>query len=403
MADNSLEWTLTSAAAASTSNTSEEKEVDEDCDRCKESWHTCQFCKQSVCSLHSFAPDMEDELKRAHKPGRGCQVEKEQNRVHLSPYQKSLLRGILCPMARNIVMGVIKAGLDLVCDKMTIANGSCLFNAVFQQAKRPEILQHLCNVQKNGVFAPDNPETLRDFLSNFMKESKDAAVLRMREQYYAGCVEGQTTWEEFWENMAKPGVWANEYVLKALALFLETDMNIVMDSGHVMDVPGHRGDPTKSMGNPRMWIGLQRDLRHLGVPQPGHYQSLLPPQKPNPIMDLEDEVDLSCHGEDKDDQNISLGCIEDMDVEDELFELNNNSRKNVALGTHRQHSEELLRAKGIQPGFDEDGRLHVPVARSGRGHLVLSCAQTRPTNQQTHTNDLFSIMELDPSLKKKVM
>ena len=155
-----------------------------------------------------------------------------------------------------------------------------------------------------------------------------------------------------------------------------------------------------------MWIGLQRDLRHLGVQQPGHYQSLLPPRKANQIMVLEDEVDLSCHGEDEVDlschgedevdlscnalprevnQNIGLGSIEDMDVEDEVeFELNNNSttgrRKNVALGTHRQQSEELLRAKGIEAGIDEDGRLHVPISRSGPGHLLLSCAQLRPTN-----------------------
>ena len=129
--------------------------------------------------------------------------------------------------------GVFKAGLDLVCDTMTKGNGSCLFTAVTQQAKRPDILNHLYDVEKNGLFAHDDPETLRDFLSNFMMQSKDLAVLRMREHFYEGGVEGQTTWAEFWQNMAKPGVWGNVNVLQGLALYLETDINIVYDSGDV--------------------------------------------------------------------------------------------------------------------------------------------------------------------------
>lgn len=52
---------------------------------------------------------------------------------------------------------------------------------------------------------------------------------------------------------------------------------------------------------------------------------------------------------------------------------------------------------------DELGREHVPCSRTGPGYCFFASSNLSPSTSQTHVNDICTILEDDPKLKKRIL
>ena len=52
---------------------------------------------------------------------------------------------------------------------------------------------------------------------------------------------------------------------------------------------------------------------------------------------------------------------------------------------------------------DEKGRPHIVTNRSGHGYIFLASSQVNPSTSTAHANDLLTIFDENPDLKKKVI
>ena len=163
--------------------------------------------------------------------------------------------------ADKIMLAVKRRHLKLKVDCLTRGAGNCFMISVLQQLRR-EDLYHKVQVDLQKIVNMMDHQAFRVMVKNFIEKSKTQEVKEFREIYNMA---EDKTWRKYWQDMMTDGKWADGYFVRATALFLKMNINIVETSHQLRyDQPYHEtlgGD----LGT--LWLGLVTGV---------HYQSLLP-------------------------------------------------------------------------------------------------------------------------------
>ena len=126
-------------------------------------------------------------------------------------------------MARQIMVGVRRAGLPLKLDEITPGDGNCFFHAAFAQCQRPSLAEELL-----GEPAIRNNHDLRLKISRFARRSRLPIIQRFMSLFQES--HPTESWDAFWKNMENDRVWADAIVLQVAAWFFHHDIHVVMAS-----------------------------------------------------------------------------------------------------------------------------------------------------------------------------
>ena len=165
--------------------------------------------------------------------------------------------------AQKIMAGVRRVGLGFKMDSLTDGDGNCFPRAARQQCLRREV----------GISFIKDHKDLRKKVTQYMLTSEDRVVVNMRRRWEE--LEVRWSWESYWQNMDRDGVWVEEVFVWATAWYLNRDIWIVWDTAtpqtSITFFSGDReGNGTVCPGVPLI-IGHHTDT---------HYQSLLPEGDP---------------------------------------------------------------------------------------------------------------------------
>ena len=124
---------------------------------------------------------------------------------------------------------IIRCNLPLKFDNNTEGYGNCFPNAIVQQCRRPEIRAWL---QKNHLGTIVNhQQMLREKVTHFSLTSRNRAICNLRnkynEQYHAA---DNISWTDYWNEMAKEGIWVNHLFVQVTAWYLNLDIQILTTS-----------------------------------------------------------------------------------------------------------------------------------------------------------------------------
>ena len=168
-------------------------------------------------------------------------------------------------MARQIMVGVRRAGLPLKLDATTPGDDNCFFHAVFSQCQRPSVAQELTG---EPTILVDNHD-LRLKISRFAQTSRKTVVKSFK-KLYEECHPADS-WVAFWKSMEKDRVWADAIVLQVAAWYLHHDIHVVMASATeeepICTFSGSHVKEGAPCNTTPLLLGYLNDL---------HYQSLLP-------------------------------------------------------------------------------------------------------------------------------
>ena len=167
-------------------------------------------------------------------------------------------------MARQIMIGVRRAGLPLKPDAITPGDDNCFFHAAFAQCQRPSVAQEL-----SGEPAIRDNHDLRLKISRFARNSRLPLIQSFKKLYEES--HPSESWDAFWKRMEKDREWADAIVVQVAAWFFHHDIHVVMASAtQKMPLCTFSGSWVKE-GAPcdktPLLLGYLNDL---------HYQSLLP-------------------------------------------------------------------------------------------------------------------------------
>ena len=168
-------------------------------------------------------------------------------------------------MAYRIMAGGRRAQLPLTLplDDITEGDGNCWFRAVCSQCQRPDVnadddVKHL------------DHEGMRKKICNFMRKSLLPCVQEFKRNWYESFRVEYGDYDQYWINMAKPGVWAAGPVIQATAWCLGRRIYVVSEQANLGDpfliFNGNRDGSDRPCDGAPLWLG------HLtGV----HYQTLM--------------------------------------------------------------------------------------------------------------------------------
>ena len=109
---------------------------------------------------------------------------------------------------------IAQLNLPIKSDKTTLGGGNCFFHALVQQGRREGVEIH----------AP-NHRWLRERVCDFALNSTNPMVLEMRKNSEAASI--SPTWDEFWGNMRRNGVFVEGPVVEVCSVYLSTRIWII--------------------------------------------------------------------------------------------------------------------------------------------------------------------------------
>ena len=203
-------------------------------------------------------------------------------------------------MGYRIMEGVRRAQLPLTLplNDITEGDGNCFFRAVCSQCQRPDVnvdddIKHLDHAG------------MREKICLFMRKSRLPCVLKFKRIWDKEYTVEYGDYDQYWINMAKPGVWAAGPVLPATAWFLERSINIVSEKADMDNTflifNGNQDGSDKPCAGAPLWLG------HLtGV----HYQTLMldenePMPPPPPLQTFQEILKAQAKASDGEDQQRS--------------------------------------------------------------------------------------------------
>ena len=135
-------------------------------------------------------------------------------------------------IGREIMSFINRRGLPFKADQPTTADGDCFVSAVIQQLQRPSIAADFGQLLQS-VDLQNFKLLVRQFIFN----SSHPRVLAMKETFKTleglpsesdfRTVDIGMSWENYWENIVKPKVWASETFIQSVAWFLKRDIMII--------------------------------------------------------------------------------------------------------------------------------------------------------------------------------
>ena len=159
--------------------------------------------------------------------------------------------------------GVLRAGHRFKMDKRTPGDGNCFPRAAKQQCDRHAVAVNSLQCHRD----------LRTKVTDYMMQSEDSVVVDMRRRWAE--LEMRWSWESYWRNMARDGVWVEEVFVWATAWFLNRDIWIIWDTATPQNPLSFFSGDREGMGADCPGVPLI-----IGHHTDTHYQSLLPEGDP---------------------------------------------------------------------------------------------------------------------------
>ena len=235
-------------------------------------------------------------------------VEAKQNDVW--KIERKLADDIIESLTRNGVVDVFKI------DKLTKGEGNCFMIATMQQLRREEVYEK-SRPEVREIAASMNHRCLRRSVYDWLMEHlTHPKIKRMRELYNLDqdvkkdLGEESKTWDAYWNDMLKDGIWADNWFVQASALFLEMDI-------WIMDTTCTKKNPYFQVDGNLEVDGYCSETLYLGLAHETHYQSLI----------LVDDMEVAVNPKDKEDLRDSKMKYgqqdEEMKHEDEMDYIEN--------------------------------------------------------------------------------
>ena len=157
-------------------------------------------------------------------------------------------------------------GLKFKLDKLTRGRGNCFHISVLQQMNRRIVFEKLDNDEKKLAESMDH-KSLREkvvfmILNSGNPEVKDLEVVyNIAREAVLPTDTPMPPWNKYWQNMRKDGIWADIWFIRATAMFLKVNFQI-MDTTSESSYPVCGGDDP-------------RETLYIGAFNNTHFQSLL--------------------------------------------------------------------------------------------------------------------------------
>ena len=197
-------------------------------------------------------------------------------------------------------------GLHYCLDKLTRGQGSCFFVAVLQQMNRRKVIM-VASDEGEDLASTMDTQLLRNLVVQMMRNSRNPKIREIENDYNMARgvikIPPMAPWDTYLQSMLKEATWADTYIIRATALFLEMNIQII-------DIAPKRGPNTYTYNgdpDPNSFDGARETL-HIGVINNTHFQSLLPLE----VVDHEDESDKEVD----DSQGLREDDLPELDSED---------------------------------------------------------------------------------------
>ena len=158
-----------------------------------------------------------------------------------------------------IMEGVHRAGHRFIMDERTLGDGNCFPRAAKQQCDRPAVKVNSIQCHRD----------LRKKVTDYMLQSDDRVVVDMKRRWAE--LEVRWSWESYWKNMAREGVWVEEVFVWATAWYLNRDIWIIWDTATPQNPLSYFSGDREGMGADCPGVPLI-----IGHHTDTHYQSLKP-------------------------------------------------------------------------------------------------------------------------------
>ena len=170
----------------------------------------------------------------------------------------------------NLQETILICNLQLKLDNNTEGFGNCFPNTIVQQCQRPEIKNWLKS--KKPWTIPSNHRVLRNKITNFALKQQLKAIVDLKSHYNSIIINiDKKSWMEYWQQMAREGVWVDHLFVQMTAWYFELDINILTTSSKPPNpyivISGNVNQTHDFVSGPPLLIGNYTNV---------HYQSLLP-------------------------------------------------------------------------------------------------------------------------------
>ena len=174
-------------------------------------------------------------------------------------------------IAAEILEAVHRCHLPFTLDRLTPADGNCYSHAVMAQLERKEVYQAVKREVKMTVKSK-NPLMLKAKVATFITNSCHPNVLQFKQSYIEKVQPvDNITWDRYWVQAKKSGIWADAISVQATAWFCKTDIIIVSTSSTptrpYITISGNIDNEDMATISPPLILGTKSN---------SHYQSLLP-------------------------------------------------------------------------------------------------------------------------------
>ena len=154
---------------------------------------------------------------------------------------------------------IIRCNLPLKLDNDTEGFGNCFPNAIVQQCLRPEIKNWLQS--KKPWTTTSYHRALRTKVTNFALKQQLKAIVDLKSHYNSVIIHiDKQSWLEYWQHMAREGIWVDHLFVQMTAWYFELDIKILTTSsklpnpyiaisGNVNQVPNFVSGPPLLIGN----------------------------------------------------------------------------------------------------------------------------------------------------------
>ena len=176
--------------------------------------------------------------------------------------------------ADEIMKSIRSYGLKFHLDKLTRGKGSCFFVAVLQQMNRRKIIIEATDEGEDLARSMDS-QILRKKVVEMLRTSRNPKIIEIKNDYNMARtvikVPPMPPWDNYLQHMLKETTWADTYLIRAIALLLEMNIQIIDTA------PGRRPHRYTYNGDPNPdSFDEARETLYIGVSNNTHFQSLLP-------------------------------------------------------------------------------------------------------------------------------
>ena len=214
-------------------------------------------------------------------------------------------------IAEEIMEAVVRCELPFTLDNLIPGDGNCFTMSVLQQLKRREVFEVIAEDIKQ-ILAEGNIKQFKEKVSKFVVNSSHNKIRHFKLEYTNQVQPVDSlTWDQYWIEHAKLGVWSDAIFIQATAWLCKADIIIVSTSstltGPYITSSGNLEDENTSTICPPLILGTKSN---------SHFQSLLPNgQLYFDISEIENVYNLQ-HRQKIELQNYKLQNITDLSNEE---------------------------------------------------------------------------------------